>query len=122
MERSIKTRQFARQDEELASRIYRLRGQRVMLDRDLAIFYGISVGRLNEAVRRNLSRFPGDFMLQLTDWEWSNLKSHFAISSSGWGGRRSHPLAFTEHGVSMLASVLRSPKAVQVSIAIIRVS
>ncbi len=100
-----------------------------MLDADLAKLYGVSVGRLNEAVRRNIDRFPDDFMFQLTREELedlraqtvtSNLKSQFAISSSGWGGRRHPPYAFTEQGVAMLSSVLRSKRAVQVNIEIMR--
>ena len=100
-----------------------------MLDADLAKLYGVSVGRLNEAVRRNIDRFPDDFTFQLTREEFedlraqtvtSNLKSQFAISSSAWGGRRHPPYAFTEQGVAMLSSVLRSKRAVQVNIEIMR--
>jgi hypothetical protein len=97
-----------------------LRGEKVMLDTHLAELYGVTVGRLNEAVRRNRSRFPIDFMFPLTAAEWSDLKSQFAISSSGWGGRRSLPLAFTEHGVAMLSSVLNSERAIRVNIEIVR--
>jgi hypothetical protein len=100
--------------------IVSVRGQKVILDVDIAALYGVSVGRLNEALRRNLERFPPDFMFQLTSTEPENLKSQFAISSSGWGGRRSLPYAFTEHGVAMLSSVLRSPRAIQVNIEIVR--
>ena len=112
-----------------AQRIERLilliRGHKVVLDADLARLYGVSVGRLNEAVRRNVDRFPGDFMFQLTKEEFeslrshaaiSNLKSQFAISSSGWGGRRHPPYAFTEQGVAMLSSVLRSRRAIAINI------
>jgi hypothetical protein len=95
-----------------------IRGQKVLLDIDLANLYGVSVGRLNEQVRRNLVRFPADFMFQLDEKEATNLKSQFAISS--WGGRRSTPLAFTEQGVAMLSSVLRSPRAVAVNVEIMR--
>jgi hypothetical protein len=100
-----------------------------MLDADIARLYGVTVGRLNEAVRRNRNRFPPDFMFQVTKEEFNhlkslggtgNLKSQIAISSSGWGGRRSRPYAFTEHGVAMLSSVLRSERAVRVNIAIVR--
>jgi ORF6N domain len=96
------------------------RGHRVMLDTDLAELYGVTVGRLNEAVKRNADRFPSDFMFQLTKPEVENLKSQIAISSSEWGGRRHAPYAFTEQGVAMLSSVLRSRRAIQVNIAIMR--
>ncbi len=106
-----------------------IRGHKVILDSDLAVLYGVSVGRLNEAVKRNRDRFPVDFMLQLTSEEFVssrsqvvslNLKSQIAISSSDWGGRRHPPFAFTEHGVAMLSSVLRSKRAVRVNIEIMR--
>jgi hypothetical protein len=89
-----------------------------MLDADLAELYQVATRRLNEQVRRNLSRFPDDFAFQLTADEATNLKSQFATSS--WGGRRTPPYAFTEHGVAMLSSVLKSGRAVQMSILIIR--
>ena len=95
-----------------------IRGQKVLLDDDLARLYGVPVGRLNEQVRRNVGRFPADFMFRLGKEEAANLKSQFAISS--WGGRRSTPMAFTEQGVAMLSSVLRSPRAVQVNVEIMR--
>ncbi len=104
--------------ESITSRIFLIRGQKVMIDSDLAELYGVSTSRLNEQVRRNIDRFPNDFMFQLTDPEFSDLKSQIATSS--WGGRRKLPLAFTEQGVSMLSSVLRSKQAVQVNIAIMR--
>lgn len=91
-----------------------------MLDRDLAQLYGVTVGRLNEAVKRNEDRFPGDFMFQLTKAELENLKSQIAISSSTWGGRRHAPYVFTEQGVAMLSSVLRSKRAIEVNIAVMR--
>jgi len=91
-----------------------------MLDSDLARLYGVPTGRLNEQVRRNASRFPGDFMFQLTAQETAHLKSQFATSSSEWGGRRKLPLVFTQEGVAMLSGVLRSERAVQVNIAIMR--
>jgi len=100
-----------------------------MLDADLAQLYGVTVGRLNEAIKRNRDRFPSDFMIQLTSDEFAtvksyrsvtNLKSQIAISSSGWGGRRHRPYAFTEQGVAMLSSVLASKRAIQVNIAIMR--
>jgi len=90
-----------------------------MLDRDLAELYGVTTTRLNEQVRRNHRRFPNDFMFQLTKEEFDNLKSHFATSSSGWGGRRKLPLAFTEHGAIMAASVLNTQYAIGASIFVV---
>jgi hypothetical protein len=104
----------------VTSKIYVIRNQKIMLDADLAILYGVETRRLNEQVKRNSSRFPIDFMFQLTDNEWSILMSQIATSSS-WGGRRKNPLAFTEQGVAMLSSVLNSEKAIQVNIQIIRI-
>jgi hypothetical protein len=105
---------------ELADRhIYVIRGQRVMLDADIAALYGVETFNLNKAVKRNLQRFPVEFMFQLTQEEAGNLTFQNGISS--WGGRRTRPYAFTEHGIAMLASVLRSDRAVRTSIAIIRV-
>lgn len=104
--------------QELSDLIYTIRGQQVMLDRDLAKLYGVSTGRLNEQVNRNLTRFPVDFMFQLNNQELTNLISHFAISS--WGGIRKMPYAFTENGVAMLSSVLRSKTAIEVNIRIMR--
>ncbi len=97
-----------------------IRGHNVMLDSDLAQLYGVTVGRLNEAIKRNEDRFPGDFMFQLTQAEFEHLKSQIAISSSTWGGRRHAPYVFTEQGVAMLSSVLRSKRAIEVNIAIMR--
>jgi hypothetical protein len=97
-----------------------IRGQKVMLDRDLALLYGVATFNLNKAVKRNLDRFPADFMFQLTAAEAEDLRFHFGISSSGHGGRRYLPYAFTEQGVAMLSGVLRSPRAVQVNVAIMR--
>jgi len=105
--------------ERIERRILLARGQKVMLSSDLAELYEVEPGLLNRAVQRNKSRFPGDFMFQLTPQEYENLKCQFGISSS-WGGRRHPPYAFTEQGVAMLSSVLRSPRAVQVNIAIMR--
>jgi hypothetical protein len=93
----------------------------VILDEDIAKLYGVPTGRLNEAVKRNPSRFPQDFMIQLTPEESTNLKSQIAISSSHGGRRRSFPVAFTEQGVAMLASILNSPRAIAVNIEIVRV-
>ena len=95
-----------------------IRGQQVMLDRDLAELYGVETKRLNEQVKRNIERFPEDFMFQLTSNEFDNLKSQFATSS--WGGVRKLPYAFTEQGVAMLSGVLKSPTAVEVNIRIMR--
>lgn len=100
--------------------IHILRGQRVMLDSDLAELYGVPTKRLNEQVARNADRFPSDFSFQLTEQEVANLKSQIATSSLAHGGRRKLPRAFTEHGVAMLSSVLRSPTAVKVNIEIMR--
>jgi len=97
-----------------------LRGQRVMFDSDLAELYGVQTGVLVQAVKRNLARFPADFMFQLSAEEFSNLLSQFVISSSGHGGRRSAPYAFTEQGVAMLSSVLGSARAIAVNIEIMR--
>ena len=96
-----------------------IRGHKAMLDADLAELYEVETKSLNRAVRRNASRFPADFMFQLTEQEYEGLRYHFGTSSSR-GGRRYRPLAFTEQGVAMLSSVLRSPRAVEVNIAIMR--
>jgi len=101
------------------NKIYELRGLKVMLDSDLAALYGVETKRLNEQVSRNQDRFPKDFMFQLTDEEWSNLKSQIATSS--WGGRRKLPFVFSEHGILMLSSVLNSKQAIQVNIQIVRI-
>jgi len=100
----------------IRSRILTLRGVQVMLDRDLAELYGVPTGALNQAVKRNASRFPTRFMFQLNKDEATNLKSQSVISS--WGGSRSYPYAFTEQGIAMLSSVLRSETAIQISIKI----
>jgi len=106
-------------DEVIMSKIFFIREQKVMLDNDLAELYGVETRRLNEQVKRNISRFPEDFMFQLTEIEYENLKSQFATSS--WGGRRKPPNVFTEHGVLMLSSVLNSDKAINVNIQIMRI-
>ena len=98
----------------IQSKIYEIRGQRVMLDRDLAELYGVTTGNLNKAVKRNIERFPERFMFQLTEQEFLI----FQNGTSSWGGTRKRPYAFTEQGVSMLSAVLRSPTAIQVSIRI----
>ena len=125
--------------ESIQNKIYEIRGQRVMLDFDLAAMYGVKTGRLNEQVKRNIERFPEDFMFQLTKGELeilksqietsivndnqvdSNWKSQFATSNFVKMGLRKLPYAFTENGVAMLSSVLRSPLAIQVNIGIMRV-
>lgn len=106
-------------DNIVVNKIYELRGLKVMLDSDLAELYGVETKRLNEQVGRNPDRFPEDFMFQLTDEEWLNLKSQIATSS--WGGRRKLPFVFTEHGILMLSSVLNSKQAIQVNIQIVRI-
>ncbi len=106
--------------ERIEKAILLIRGQKVLLDRDLAELYGVSTKRLNEQVRRNLARFPEDFMFQLTAAETESLRSQIATSKPGRGGRRYHPYAFTEQGVAMLSSVLNSDRAIEVNIAIMR--
>jgi hypothetical protein len=106
-------------EELISNKIYFIRNQKVMIDVDLSELYNIETKRLNEQVKRNLSRFPDDFMFQLTENEFQNLKSQFATSS--WGGTRKLPYAFTEHGVLMLSSVLNSDKAIQTNIQIMRI-
>ncbi len=147
--------QIAPQPENLAQLVYSIRGEKVLLDADLAMLYGVETGALNRAVKRNIERFPADFMLHLTPEESEDLKCQIGISSSiattakikqpgaigsqtvtssqpvagltpqivmsnNRGGRRTLPYAFTEHGVAMLSSVLRSQRAVEVNIAIMR--
>ena len=117
--------------EQIESQIFLIRGQKVMLDADLAELYGVPTKRLNEQVRRNSERFPEDFMFQLTTEEFANLKSEFETSSlrsqiatsnnpAGRGGRRHLPYAVTEHGAIMAASVLNSPRAVEASVQVVR--
>lgn len=101
-------------------KIYTIRGQQVMLDRDLAQMYGVETRVLNQAVKRNMERFPADFMFQLTDDEMENWKSQIVISNSIKMGVRKNPYAFTELGVAMLSSVLRSDIAIQVNMGIMR--
>ena len=98
--------------------IYEIRGQKVMLDSDLAKLYQVETKVLNQAVRRNIKRFPEDFMFQLENKEFANLKSQIVTSS--WGGRRTPPLAFTEEGIAMLSSVLHSDIAIAANISILR--
>ena len=106
-------------DEVVISKIYYIRDQKVMLDSDLAELYEVETRVLNQQVKRNLDRFPEDFMFQLTEIEWETLKSQNATSS--WGGRRKLPYVFTEHGVLMLSSALNSKKAIAVNIQIMRI-
>jgi hypothetical protein len=111
--------------ERIVSRILLVRGQKVMLDTDLADLYGISTGRFNEQVRRNRDRFPSDFMFQLTNQEVERLRSQIAISigetrEAGRGGRRYLPLAFTEHGAIMAATILNTPRATEISVFVVR--
>lgn len=106
-------------EELISNKIYFIRNQKVMLDSDLSLLYGTETKVLNQAVKRNISRFPEDFMFQLTEIELQNLKSQIVTSS--WGGSRKLPFAFTEHGVLMLSSVLKSDKAIQTNIQIMRI-
>jgi hypothetical protein len=105
---------------DLEQLILLLRGHRVMLDSTLATLYGVETKRLIEAVRRNIERFPGDFMFQLTAEEFAALRTQIATSNAGRGGRRSPPYAFTEQGVAMLSGVLRSQRAIRVNLEIMR--
>jgi hypothetical protein len=116
---SVNQMQSVIPDEMLVNKIYLIRGEKVMFDSDLSALYGIETRRLNEQVKRNVDRFPEDFMFQLNEIEFENLKSQIATSS--WGGRRKLPFAFTEHGVLMLSSVLNSKSAIKVNIQIMRV-
>lgn len=106
-------------EETISNKIYLIRNQKVMLAFDLAMLYNVETKRLNEQVKRNSSRFPEDFMFQLTENEFENLKSQIATSS--WGGSRTLPFAFTEHGILMLSSVLKSDKAIETNIQIMRI-
>ena len=106
--------------EKLEKAIYLIRGERVMLDRDLAVLYGVETKILNRAVKRNLQRFPLDFMFQLTEEEAESLRCQIGTSNKGRGGRRYLPYVFTEQGVGMLSTVLSSERAIGVNIAIIR--
>jgi len=106
--------------ERIERAIYLIRGQKVMLDRDLAALYGVETKRLKEQVRRNAERFPNDFMFVLSDEEFANWRSHFATSNADRMGLRHAPMAFTEQGVAMLSSVVNSKQAIDVNIAIMR--
>ncbi len=104
--------------ETITRRIFVIRRRRVIVDTDLARLYGVETKRLNEQVRRNARRFPPEFMFVLTHQEVTNLKSHFATSS--WGGKRKLPAAFTEHGALMAATILNSPRAIEISLFVVR--
>jgi hypothetical protein len=106
-------------EQKILSKIHTVRGDKVILDKDLAVMYGIETKVFNQAVKRHMERFPKDFMFTLTKNEWDNLRSHFVTSS--WGGSRYRPKVFTEQGVAMLSSILNSKVAIQVNIHIIRV-
>lgn len=106
--------------EAITLRIVSLRGQRVIVDADLAALYDVPTKRFNEAVKRNLAKFPADFMFTLTDEEFAALRSQFATSNAGRGGRRYLPQVFTEHGALMAATILNSPRAVEVSVYVVR--
>ena len=104
--------------EQIKKSILEIRGKKVMLDMDLAIIYEVETRVLKQAVRRNIDRFPDDFMFELTENEIQNLRSQFVTSS--WGGQRHKPFAFTEQGIAMLSSVLKSKKAIHMNISIMR--
>ncbi len=105
---------------DLSTIILTIRGQRVILDTDLAKIYGVPTFRFNEAVKRNKERFPEDFMFQLTSAEFTALRSQFAMSKTGRGGRRTRPYAFTEHGALMAANLLNSSLAILMSVEVVR--
>ena len=108
-------------DEIVMNQIYYIRGQKVMIDRDLAVLYNVETRILKQAVRRNISRFPDDFMFEMTKEEFQNWRSQFVISNSDLMGLRFMPFCFTEQGVAMLSSVLNSERAINVNIQIIRI-
>lgn len=107
-------------DERIIQKIFVMRGQKVMFDRDLAVLYGVETKVLNQAVKRNILRFPSDFMFQLTKEEMKNWKSQIVTSNQDKMGLRKASIVFTEHGVLMLSSVLKSERAIQVNIQIVR--
>jgi hypothetical protein len=104
----------------IAPVIYTIRGEQVMLDRDLAILYGIETKRLKEAVRRNISRFPSDFMFEMSEEELQHWRTHFASSNADKIGLRYAPMVFTEQGIAMLSSVVNTPRSIEVNIAVMR--
>ncbi|OGH95844.1 MAG: hypothetical protein A2039_09005 [Candidatus Melainabacteria bacterium GWA2_34_9] len=103
----------------IENKIFIIRGKKVMIDSDLAQLYEVETRIVNQAIKRNLDRFPQNFMFQVNNEEWQNLRSQFVISSGNYGGRRYLPYVFTEHGVLMLATVLNSQKAIAVSVQIV---
>jgi hypothetical protein len=107
-------------EKRILNKIMIVRGEKVILDSDLAELYGVETRRLNEQVRRNIEKFPDDFMFQLTKEEFGNLKSQIATSSSGWGGRRKPPLVFSEHGALQAANILKTDRANKMSVFIVR--
>jgi hypothetical protein len=119
--RMTKDKSLMISDESVISKIYLIRGHKVMLDRDLAELYGVETKVLNQAVRRNIERFPADFMFQLSQEEFENWKSQFVTSNYGKMGLRKKPFAFTEAGVAMLSGVLHSEIAIRANIQIIRI-
>jgi hypothetical protein len=118
--KNLTTRSLSLSIQLIERRIYLIRGQKVMIDEDLAELYGESTKRLNQQVTRNRNRFPEDFMFQLTKNEAASLRLQFATSKKGRGGRRTLPYVFTEQGVAMLSSVLNSERAIEVNVAIMR--
>ncbi len=106
--------------DEITAKIHLVRNERVILDADLSKIHGVSTKRLNQQVRRNIVRFPQDFAFELTLEDFANLRLQFATSNSSWGGKRHNSLAFTEHGAIMAAQVLRTPRAVKMSILVVR--
>ncbi len=106
---------------QIQNMIHQLRGHKVMIDSDLAILYKVETKRLNEQVRRNIRRFPSDFMFQLTSEEYQSLKTQIATSKQGRGGKQKLPLVFTENGIAMLSGILNSDRAIDVNIAIMRI-
>ncbi len=108
-------------DEVVMTKIFIVRGQKVMIDRDLAELYGVETKRLKEAVRRNIARFPEDFMFEMTKEEFSNWRTQFATSNSDKKGLRYAPFCFTEQGVTMLSCVLNSQRAIHINIQIVRI-
>lgn len=104
----------------IQNKIFEIRGQRVMLDFDLARLYNVETRVLNQAVKRNIERFPEDFMFQLNEIEWNNMSSQFVMTSISKRPKSALPLAFTEHGVTMLSSVLRNNTAIQINIQVVR--
>jgi len=108
------------QPADIQNKIYIIRGQRIMIDSDLAEIYGVETRVLNQSVKRNIERFPEDFMFQLTEIEWQYMSSQFVMTSKSKRPKSALPLVFTEHGVTMLSSVLRSNTAIQINIQIVR--